>query len=81
MDEPCSSLDPVSTETIEQLMRELTREFTVVIVTHNMEQAKRVSQRVAYFHLGELVEVGPTEAIIHDPQDERTRNYVSGFIG
>ncbi|MGF1475747.1 MAG: phosphate ABC transporter ATP-binding protein PstB [Geminicoccaceae bacterium] len=81
MDEPCSSLDPVSTQTIEELMKELREEFTVVIVTHNMEQAERVSTRVAYFHLGELVEVGPTDDIIKDPDDERTQNYVAGRIG
>jgi phosphate transport system ATP-binding protein len=62
-------------------MRELEERYTVVIVTHNMQQARRVSDRVAYFHLGELVEIGPTDLIMNDPQDERTRDYVSGGIG
>jgi phosphate transport system ATP-binding protein len=81
MDEPVSSLDPTSTKTIEKLLRELEERYTVVIVTHNMQQARRISDRVAYFHLGELVEVGPTDVIMNDPQDERTRDYVSGGIG
>ncbi len=81
MDEPCSALDPIATEIIEELMGELRRDYTVVIVTHNMEQAKRVSQRVAHFHLGELVEVGPTEQVTTEPRDERTRRYVSGEVG
>ena len=81
MDEPCSSLDPVSTKTVEALMTELKRRYTVVIVTHNMQQAKRVSDRAAFFHLGELIEVGPTERIMSEPQDKRTRDYVMGGIG
>ncbi|WP_051489641.1 phosphate ABC transporter ATP-binding protein PstB [Roseivivax halodurans] len=81
MDEPCSSLDPVSTNTIEELIMELKKSFTVVIVTHDMQQAERVSDRVAYFHLGDLVEVGPTNAVIRDAQDQRTKEYVSGHIG
>ncbi|MGF1552055.1 MAG: phosphate ABC transporter ATP-binding protein PstB [Paracoccaceae bacterium] len=81
MDEPCSSLDPISTNTIEELMFELRERYTVVIVTHNMEQARRASQRVAHFHLGEIVEVGPTQQIFDEPSDERTRAYVSGDFG
>lgn len=81
MDEPCSSLDPVSTRKIEDLIDELKERYTVVIVTHNMKQAERVADRVAYFHMGELVELGPTRAVIEDARDERTKDYVSGHIG
>ena len=80
MDEPCSSLDPIATEIVEELMRDLRRHCTVVIVTHNTGQARRVSQRVAHFHLGELVEVGPTAQVTGEPRDERTRLYVSGEL-
>ena len=81
MDEPCSALDPIATARIEELIDELRRKFTIVIVTHSMQQAARVSQRTAFFHLGELVETGPTKKIFTAPQDERTQNYITGRIG
>ena len=81
MDEPCSALDPVATARVEALIAELRQDFTIVIVTHNMQQARRVSQRTAFFHLGDLVELQPTEQLFEDPQDERTRGYVTGQYG
>jgi len=81
MDEPCSALDPIATARIEELIHELSAEFTIVIVTHSMQQAARVSQRTAYFHLGKLVEVGDTEQIFTKPQHEMTHNYITGRFG
>ena len=81
MDEPCSALDPIATARIEELIHELSTEFTIVIVTHSMQQAARVSQRTAYFHLGRLVEVGETEQIFTTPQHEMTHNYITGRFG
>jgi len=81
MDEPCSALDPIATAHIEELIDELRENFTIVIVTHNMQQAARVSQRTAFFHLGELVEVGNTEDIFTNPRDERTQGYITGRYG
>jgi len=81
MDEPASSLDPKSTEIIEALMEDLRQIYAVVIVTHNMQQAHRVSQRSAFFHLGEIVEVGKTKEIFENPQDPRTQDYMSGAFG
>ena len=81
MDEPCSALDPIATARIEELIHELSAEFTIVIVTHSMQQAARVSQRTAYFHLGRLVEVGDTEQIFTKPQHEMTHNYITGRFG
>ncbi len=81
MDEPCSALDPIATARIEELIHELSAEFTIVIVTHSMQQAARVSQRTAYFHLGRLVEVGETEQIFTKPQHEMTHNYITGRFG
>ena len=81
MDEPCSALDPIATARIEELIHELSAEFTIVIVTHSMQQAARVSQRTAYFHLGKLVEVGETEQIFTKPQHEMTHNYITGRFG
>lgn len=81
MDEPCSALDPIATAKIEELMDELRENYTIVIVTHSMQQAARVSQKTAFFHLGELVEKGDTQKIFTAPQDERTSNYVTGRIG
>ncbi len=81
MDEPCSALDPVATLQIEDLMRELAEEYTIVIVTHNMQQAARVSDWTGFFWLGELVEYGPTEAIFTRPQKQRTENYITGRYG
>lgn len=81
MDEPCSALDPIATAIIEELIDELRQNFTIVIVTHSMQQAARVSQRTAFFHLGTLVETGPTKNIFTSPEDERTQNYITGRIG
>jgi len=81
MDEPCSALDPIATARIEELIDELTENYTIVIVTHSMQQAARVSQRTAFFHLGEIVERGLTEDIFTAPQDKRTEAYVTGRIG
>jgi phosphate transport system ATP-binding protein len=81
MDEPCSSLDPIATARIEELIDELRQNFTIVIVTHSMQQAARVSQRTAFFHLGQLVEEGLTQDIFTMPTDVRTQNYITGRIG
>ena len=81
MDEPCSALDPIATARIEELIEELKSEYTIVIVTHNMQQAARVSQRTAFFHLGDLVEDGPTEVIFNNPKDQRTQDYITGRFG
>ena len=81
MDEPCSALDPIATEQVENLMTELRERFAVVIVTHSMQQAARVSQKTAYFHLGELVEYDDTATIFTKPADQRTENYITGRIG
>ncbi|MBL8838988.1 MAG: phosphate ABC transporter ATP-binding protein [Alphaproteobacteria bacterium] len=81
MDEPCSALDPIATAVIEELIEELRKDFTIVIVTHNMQQAARVSQRTAFFHLGLLVEVDDTEKIFTNPQDARTQGYITGRYG
>ena len=81
MDEPCSALDPIATARIEELMDELRDNFTIVIVTHSMQQAARVSQRTAFFHLGDLVEFGDTEQIFTAPDDARTQSYITGRIG
>jgi phosphate transport system ATP-binding protein len=81
MDEPCSALDPIATAHIEELIDELRENYTIVIVTHNMQQAARVSQKTAFFHLGDLVEHGPTEEIFTNPRDERTQGYITGRYG
>ena len=81
MDEPCSALDPIATARIEELIDELREKFTIIIVTHSMQQAARVSQKTAFFHLGELVEEGETAQIFTSPQDERTESYITGRIG
>jgi phosphate transport system ATP-binding protein len=81
MDEPCSALDPIATAKIEELMDELRENFTIVIVTHSMQQAARVSQRTAFFHLGSLVEEGTTEKIFTSPEDRRTQDYITGRFG
>jgi len=81
MDEPCSALDPIATAIIEELMESMKENYTIVIVTHSMQQAARVSQQTAFFHLGELVESGDTESIFTNPLRERTQNYISGRIG
>ena len=81
MDEPCSALDPASTLRIEELMSELRRQYTIVLVTHNMYQASRVSQRTGFFLQGELIEMGPTEQIFERPADSRTDDYIRGRFG
>ena len=81
MDEPCSALDPIATARIEELIDDLREHFTIVIVTHSMQQAARVSQRTAFFHLGDLVEVGETAKIFNSPDDERTQDYITGRFG
>ncbi|MAN81001.1 MAG: phosphate ABC transporter ATP-binding protein [Rhodospirillaceae bacterium] len=81
MDEPCSALDPIATAKIEELIDELRDNFTIVIVTHSMQQAARVSQRTAFFHLGYLVEVDDTEKMFTNPTDERTQGYITGRFG
>jgi phosphate transport system ATP-binding protein len=81
MDEPCSALDPIATARIEELIDELRENFTIIIVTHSMQQAARVSQRTAFFHLGKLVEEGATEQIFTNPRDKRTQDYITGRFG
>ena len=81
MDEPCSALDPIATEKIENLINELKENYAIVMVTHSMSQAARISQRAAYFHLGNLVEVGATEKIFNNPEHQLTKNYISGRTG
>ena len=81
MDEPCSALDPISTFRIEELMEQLKERYTIVLVTHNMYQASRVSQRTGFFLMGELIEVGPTEEIFEKPRDQRTDDYIRGRLG
>jgi len=81
MDEPCSALDPIATAQVEELIDELKQNFSVVIVTHSMQQAARVSQKTAFFHLGNLVEYGDTDTIFTNPQDPRTESYITGRIG
>ncbi|NAZ36705.1 phosphate ABC transporter ATP-binding protein PstB [Rubellimicrobium sp. CFH 75288] len=81
MDEPCSALDPIATAQVEELIDELRQTYAVIIVTHSMQQAARVSQRTAFFHLGHLVEYGETGQIFTNPRDPRTESYISGRIG
>ena len=81
MDEPASALDPISTSKIEDLIYELKKEYTIVIVTHNMQQAVRISDHTAFFLLGELVEYGETEKLFSQPQDKRTEDYITGRFG
>jgi len=81
MDEPCSALDPVATARIEDLIDELREQYAIVIVTHSMQQAARVSQRTAYFHLGELIEVGPTDRVFTNPRHRLTEDYITGRFG
>jgi phosphate transport system ATP-binding protein len=80
-DEPCASLDPISTKRIEELIEQLKEQYTIVIVTHNMQQAARVSDYTAFMYLGELIEFGPTEKIFTVPEDRRTEEYISGKFG
>ncbi|HEX7852584.1 MAG TPA: phosphate ABC transporter ATP-binding protein PstB [Sphingobium sp.] len=81
MDEPCSALDPIATAKIEELIHELRGKYAIVIVTHNMQQAARVSQRTAFFHLGTMVEYGVTSDIFTNPREERTKDYITGRYG
>ncbi|MEM9385863.1 MAG: phosphate ABC transporter ATP-binding protein PstB [Pseudomonadota bacterium] len=81
MDEPCSALDPIATARIEDLVDELRQSYTIAIVTHSMQQAARVSQRTAYFHLGHLVEVGETDRVFTNPQHKLTEDYITGRFG
>ena len=81
MDEPCSALDPIATAIIEDLINEISQEFSIIIVTHSMAQAARVSNKTAFFHLGKLIEVGPTKQIFTNPSNEKTQNYITGRIG
>lgn len=81
MDEPCSALDPIATAKVEELIAELKSKFTVIIVTHNMQQATRVSDRTAYFYLGEMIEMDDTEEIFRNPKHSRTEKYITGRFG
>jgi phosphate transport system ATP-binding protein len=81
MDEPCSALDPIATARIEDLIDELKQNYAIVIVTHSMQQAARVSQRTAYFHLGKLIEVGETDMIFTNPSHKLTEDYITGRFG
>ena len=81
MDEPASALDPIATARIEELIEELRQNYTIIIVTHSMQQAARVSQRTGFFHMGELVEVDDTETIFVNPSDPRTQDYITGRFG
>ena len=81
MDEPCSALDPIATSIIEELILELSTQYTIAIVTHSMQQASRVSQRTAYFHLGVLIEVGPTDQLFTRPLHRLTQDYITGRFG
>ena len=81
MDEPCSALDPIATAIIEELIDELRKDYAIAIVTHSMQQASRVSQRTAYFHLGDLIEIGPTDQIFLNPLHQLTHDYITGRFG
>ena len=81
MDEPCSALDPIATARIEELIHELRGKYAIIIVTHNMQQAARVSQRTAFFHLGHLIEFGETSEIFTNPREDRTKDYITGRYG
>jgi phosphate transport system ATP-binding protein len=81
MDEPCSALDPIATAKIEELMMDLAKKYTIVIVTHSMQQAARVSQKTAFFHLGKIVEYDDTETIFNNPAEQQTRDYIEGKYG
>jgi phosphate transport system ATP-binding protein len=81
MDEPASALDPIATAKIEELIHELKEHYTIIIVTHSMQQAARVSDHTAFFYMGELVEMGATEQIFTNPKERRTEDYVTGKFG
>jgi phosphate transport system ATP-binding protein len=81
MDEPCSALDPIATQRIEELLVDLKQSYSIVIVTHNMQQAARVSDHTGFFYLGRLVEFGTTQQVFTKPGDERTESYITGRFG
>ena len=81
MDEPTSALDPISTAAIEDLMEDLKEKYTIVIVTHNMQQAARISDQTAFFLTGEVIEMDDTKTIFEDPRDKRTEDYITGRFG
>jgi phosphate transport system ATP-binding protein len=81
MDEPCSALDPIATAKIEELIRELRDKYTIVIVTHNMQQASRVSDKTAFFYVGELIEFGDTTQLFNRPAERQTEDYITGRFG
>ena len=81
MDEPCSALDPIATAVIEELIDEISKNFTIVIVTHSMQQAARVSNQTAFFHMGSLIEVGKTDEVFSMPKEKKTQDYITGKIG
>ena len=81
LDEPCSALDPISTSKIEQLLTELKKQYTIIIVTHNMQQAARVADTTAFMYLGKLIEVGKTQKLFENPKEEMTENYITGKFG
>ena len=81
MDEPCSALDPIATAVIEELIDEISKNFTIVIVTHSMQQAARVSNQTAFFHMGNLIEVGKTDEVFSMPKEKKTQDYITGKIG
>ena len=81
MDEPTSALDPIATTKIEELVTELKKDYTIIIVTHSMQQAARISDNTAFFMLGEVVEMGPTKDLFHTPADKRTEDYITGRFG
>jgi phosphate transport system ATP-binding protein len=81
MDEPCSALDPLATLRIEELMKELKKDYTIIIVTHNMQQAARVSDVTAFFYMGKLIEVGETDSLFTRPQLKQTEDYITGRFG
>jgi phosphate transport system ATP-binding protein len=81
MDEPCSALDPIATAQIEELIDELKKEHTIIIVTHSMAQAARVSQNTGFFHLGQLIEHGSTDKIFKNPDNKKTQDYITGRFG
>ncbi len=81
MDEPCSALDPIATAKIEELIRELRDKYTIVIVTHNMQQASRVSDQTAFFYIGQLVEFGETAQLFNRPRERQTEDYITGRFG
>ena len=81
MDEPCSALDPIATARVEELIDELKSKYTIVVVTHNMHQAARISQRTAFFHLGKLIEFDETDKIFTSPSEQKTNDYITGRYG